>query len=169
MWNFAYSNYYSDNVFTIYMSFHFLPFATEKSEKDDKKNDADWQRQHRNKTQGENNIHFFLFPSSVSNKKINRRPPRMLSFIQIFDLIWEWRWKGNCVLKLKKIHWQVLPVKVALIAGQDYLHSGRHAMFLREILPSFLVLSPCPGNWRWQPVLGRTGAPLLLHVEQDSV
>jgi len=49
------------------------------------------------------------------------------------------------VLGLKKIHWQVLPVKAALVSGQGYLHGGRYTMFLRGV-PSFLVPSPCPGD-----------------------
>lgn len=94
--------------FTTSVSLHFLPFAAEKLEKDDqKKKDAYWQRQHRNKTQGENKIHSFLFPSFVNNQKKNGRRPRMLSFIQILDLISERKFRGGgggraTVLGLKK-------------------------------------------------------------------
>lgn len=50
----------------------------------------------------EKNIHSILFPSFVNNRKKNERRPRMVSFIQILDLIWGWRWKGNHVLGFKK-------------------------------------------------------------------
>lgn len=47
-------------VMMFFSIYHLLPLVTRKSEKRCPKNDAEWQRQHRNQTQGEKNIHSLI-------------------------------------------------------------------------------------------------------------
>lgn len=121
---------------------------------------------------GENKIHSFLFPSFVNNQKKNGRRPRMLSFIQILDLISERKFRGGgggraTVLGLKKYTGKFSQWRLCWCQGRaTYTAASAWCFWARSHPP-----------WSSPPLLGLEAAGCarqcrsssLLHAEQGSV